>query len=136
MTVIVHQRAEEATRTPGKSCYWIAETIIDGRTFTARSRRGAAKELARVLAAAGIPDAPMHVHTHGIRGCLTTSSFHEAAIWTYEEAAATQLHRARWVDPAVRQAQIDAAFRPKQGVNDLAGRVVAKPVPMDENAVS
>jgi hypothetical protein len=67
----------------------------------------------------------MHVHTHGIRGYLATSSFHKASMWTYEEATTTRLHRARSIDPAVRQAQIDAAFRPKQGVSDLAGRVVA-----------
>jgi hypothetical protein len=135
MTIIVHQHAEEPTRTPGKSCHWIAETIIDGQTLTARSRYGAPNELARILAAAGIPDAPMRVYTRGLRGYLSTPSFHEAATWTYRESASESLHQARWVDPAIVRAQITRTIGPKQGVNDLAGSQVAKTVPMHENAV-
>jgi hypothetical protein len=125
--VIVHQRAEEASRTPGKSCCWVAETIIDGRTFTARSRRGAANELARVLTAAAIPDAPMHVYTHGIRGCLTTPSFHEVAIWTYEESASVPLHRIPYarVEAARERARSAGVAADLLGVNDLAAPMVA-----------
>jgi hypothetical protein len=35
--IIVYQRREEGSRTPSKSCAWVAETSIDGRDFTARS---------------------------------------------------------------------------------------------------
>src|SRR5580700_6963878 len=59
--IIVHQRPDEPTRTPNKSCRWIAEAVVDRRVFTARSRYGAPNELARVLVAAGIADAPMQV---------------------------------------------------------------------------
>jgi hypothetical protein len=64
----VHQRPDEPTRTPNKSCRWVAEAVVDGRTFTARSRYGVSNELARVLVAAGIADAPMRVHSAGLRG--------------------------------------------------------------------
>ena len=35
MSVTVHQRPLEATRTLNKSCKWVAETIVDGRTYMA-----------------------------------------------------------------------------------------------------
>jgi hypothetical protein len=47
--IVVQQRPDEETRTPGKSCHWVASTIVDGVTYRARSRRGAPNELARVL---------------------------------------------------------------------------------------
>src|SRR5882762_4423710 len=115
--IVVHQRPDEETRTPGKSCHWIAEGMVEGRVFTARSRHGAPNELARALVAAGIPDAPMQIATAGLRGETTYPSFHEMAKWTYEETATRPLHRGRWVDPAVRAARITAAFGPKQGLS-------------------
>jgi hypothetical protein len=123
--IIVHQRPDEPTRTPNKSCRWIAEAVVDGRTFTARSRYGVSGELARVLVATGIPDAPMQVHSAGLCGYAAYRSFHEAAKRTYEESATRPVHRVRWVDPAVRAARIIAAFGPKQGVIAPA----ATPVP-------
>jgi hypothetical protein len=128
MTIHVHQWPEEATRSPGKSCRWVAEAIIDGITYTARSRHGAPNELARVLVAAGIPDAPMAVSHGRLRGETTYRSFHEIALWTYEETATKPLHRVRWVDPAIRAARITAAFGPKQGVKRSGANPVALPV--------
>jgi hypothetical protein len=76
--------------------------------------------LARQLVAAGIPDAPMAAAHRGLRGETTYRSFHEMALWTYEETATRPLHRVRWVDPAVRATRIAAAFGPKQGVKPSA----------------
>jgi hypothetical protein len=77
--IIVHQRPDEPTRTPNKSCRWVAEAVVDGRTFAARSRYGISNELARVLVAAGIADAPMRVHSAGLCGYAAYRSFHESA---------------------------------------------------------
>src|SRR5438132_7769823 len=104
MTIRVHQWPEEETRTPNKSCRWVAEAIVDGITYTARSRHGAPNELARQLVAAGIPDAPMVAAHCGHRGETAYRSFHEMALWTYEETSTKPLHRVGWVDPAVRAA--------------------------------
>jgi hypothetical protein len=76
---------DESTRTPNSPCSWIAETSIDGRTCTARSRHGAANELARQLVDAGIPDRPMTIHYRGRPGTMTYRSFHGAAVWTFSE---------------------------------------------------
>jgi hypothetical protein len=54
----------EATRTPNSACVWIAEVTVEGRTYTARSRHGAANELARQLVAAGLADRPMVIRHH------------------------------------------------------------------------
>jgi hypothetical protein len=37
---------------------------VEGRTYTARSRHGAANELARQLVAAGLADRPMVIRHH------------------------------------------------------------------------
>jgi hypothetical protein len=50
---------EEATRTPNSACIWVAEATIDGRRYAARSRHGAANELARQLVAARLADRPL-----------------------------------------------------------------------------
>ena len=75
MTVIVHQRPLEETRTPGKSCKWVAEAIVNGRTYTAISRMAPANDIARQLVADGVPDAAMQVYTVGLKGCLSWYSF-------------------------------------------------------------
>ena len=77
--------SDEATQTPRSACAWIAEAIVDGRTYTARSRHGAANELTRQLVAAGIIDRPMVIHYRGLAGTMTWRSFHAAATWTYSE---------------------------------------------------
>jgi len=70
MMITVHQRPLEATRTANKSCKWVAEAIVNGRTYTATSRIWPANDIARQLVAAGVPDAPMQVYTAGLKGCL------------------------------------------------------------------
>jgi hypothetical protein len=52
----VEQLPEEGTVTAENSCYWTASCTITGRAHTARSRRIAPRELARLLVGAGIPD--------------------------------------------------------------------------------
>src|SRR5262252_2708438 len=86
-TIVVHLRPLQETRRPGKSCKWIAEAIVNGRTYTATSRTAPANEIARQLVADGIPDAPMHVYTAGLTGCMVWRSFHRAAERTIEENA-------------------------------------------------
>ena len=119
----VYQHAEENTRSANNGCSWIAETIINGIVYSARSRHGAAHELARVLVMAGIPDAVMRVTTAGLRGEMVYRSFHAMAAYTFRENAQTPVRRARWVAPE------DAAQRghaaPKQGVNAPLGTPVA-----------
>src|SRR5215472_11901898 len=133
MTIIVHQRPLEATRTANKSCKWVAEAIVNGRTYTAISRMAPANDIARQLVAAGVPDAPMHVYTAGLKGCMIWQSFHKAAGRTCEESAAKPVHGARWSNPADRVAQFTAASRDKQGVKPLGGTLVA-PDEFSQNA--
>jgi hypothetical protein len=76
---------DESTRTPNSACLWIAETTVDGRGYVARSRHGAANELARQLVGAGLPDRPMVIHYRRRAGTMTWRSFHAAATWTFSE---------------------------------------------------
>ena len=125
MTIIVHQRPLDATRTPNKSCKWVAEAIVNGRTYTATSRMAPANDIARQLVAAGVPDAPMQVYTAGLKGCLMWRSFYRAAERTYRESATEPVRQVRWIDPAVTRAQIGGSTAPKQGVKAPAGTPVA-----------
>ena len=84
---------DEATRTPNSPCLWIAETTIDGRTYAARSRHGAANELKRQLVNNGLTDRPMIVRRQGRPGEMTYRSFHAAAKSTCSEGASTPLRR-------------------------------------------
>ena len=117
MTITVHQRPLEATRSANKSSKWLAEAIVNGRTYTATSRMAPANDIARQLVAAGVPDAPMHVYTAGLKGCLVWRSFYRAAGFTYEETTTKPLHVARWESPEARAARITATLARKQGVN-------------------
>ena len=121
----VRLRPLEDTRTPNKACVYEAVCEIAGITYTAHSRYGASYELARVLVAAGIADAPMEVRQIGLKGELTYRSFHAAALWTIAETASHGPHRVRWEDPAVRAARMRSAFGEKQGGSDVPGRVAA-----------
>jgi hypothetical protein len=121
----VHLWPLEETRTAAKGCAYMAACEIDGVPYSARSRHGAPNELARVLAAAGIPDQPMAVTHRGLKGEMTCRSFHEAARWTYRESVTEPLRRVRWVDPAVKHAQITGTIAAKQGVNAPGGTPVA-----------
>src|SRR5262249_22154453 len=124
MSVTVHERPLEETRTANKSCKWVAETIVNSRTYTATSRMAPANDIARQLVADGVPDAPMHVYTADLKGRMVWRSFYRAAEFTYEEAVTKPVHMVRWRDPAVERAQITARTAPKQGVKG-AGRTPA-----------
>src|SRR6516165_917963 len=93
------QRPLEETRTPERSCVYEAECEVDGRRYSARSRHGAANELARALVSAGVSDRPVEVCQAGVKGGLTCRSLHELACWTYEESASVPLRRVRWKPP-------------------------------------
>lgn len=102
----------EETRTPNNSCRYVAECVVGGVTYSARSRRGASNELCRALVAAGVPDGPMRVQERGHKGPFTYDSFHAAAQWTYEESEKVPLHRVRWRPPpdfkAMYESGVDA----------------------------
>ena len=125
MTITVHQRPLEDTRTANKSSKWVAEAIVNGCTYTATSRIAAANDIARQLLADGVPDAPMHVYTAGLKGCLVWRSFYRAAERAVEETATKPVHMVRWESPEVRAAGITATLAPKQGVNAPADTPVA-----------
>ena len=76
---------DEGTRTQNSACVWVAETMVEGRVYVARSRHGAPTELARQLVAAGLADRPMVISYRGLAGTMTWRSFHAAATWTYSE---------------------------------------------------
>jgi len=123
MSVIVHQRPLEVTGTASKSCKWVAEAIVNGRTYTATSRMAPANEIARQLVADGVPDAPMQVYTAGLKGCLVRRSFHKAAGHTSKENAQTPVKRIRWEAPEDAAQRYRAA--PKRGVKAPAGTPVS-----------
>ena len=125
MTITVHQRPLEQTRSSGKSCKWVAEAIVNGGNYTATSRMAPANDIARQLVADRVLDAPMHVYTEGLRGCLVWRSFYRAAGFTYEETATKPVHMARWESPEARAARITATLAPKQGVKAPIGTPVA-----------
>src|SRR5215469_16549487 len=116
MTITVHQRPLARTRSPNNSCRWIAEAIVDGRTYMATSRMAPANDIARQLVADGVPDDAMHVHTEWLKGGLIWRSFHRAAGVTVEETMTKLVHVTRWRDPTVEAAQIAARKTSKQGV--------------------
>jgi hypothetical protein len=92
----IHQRPLPETRTPENSCTWVASAEIDGIVYLARSRRGAAHELARALAAAGLPDQSVRVEHDGLAGYMSYRSLHRMAGGTYVEGRSTVLARARY----------------------------------------
>ena len=114
----VYQRPEEKTRSANNGCVWIAEIIVNGVSYVARSRHGAPQDLARVLVAAGIPDAPMQVTTAALRGETTYRSFYAAADRTIEEDAKVAVRSRRYRPPQNETQGVRAAS--KQGVNALA----------------
>jgi hypothetical protein len=118
----VQLTALEETRSPDRSCVWEAVTTINGKTYTARSRRGASNELARLLVNADIPDAGMRLFTGNLKGYLFQKSFHEHAKYTYAESRTQPLQRGKWQDPAVTTGQFARAFGQSSAVN---GRAVA-----------
>jgi len=124
MSVIVHQRTLEVTGTASKSCKWVAEAIVNGRTYTATSRMAPANEIARQLVSDGVQDAPMQVYTAGLKGALVWRSFHKAAGYTFKENAQTPVKRVRWEAPEDATQRYRAGQ--KQGVKAPAGTRVAR----------
>jgi hypothetical protein len=93
----------EHTRTPNKSCRWLARCTVGGVDYEASSRRGASTELARVIIAAGVPDQPVEVNdlrpTRPIGATYPSTrwrSLHVMAKWTYEESDNRPLRRVPW----------------------------------------
>jgi hypothetical protein len=85
--ILMHQWPDEPTRTPNDICYHEAETFIEDRRYSARSRRGAPFALARILLVAGIPDQPVQVTNKGVRGHMSYRSLHRMAELTIVENA-------------------------------------------------
>ena len=83
--IVVRVRPLEETRTPNSGCVWLADCVVEGQRFEARSRHGAANALARELVAAGIADRPLEVHFDGVSGCQRWGSVAAAARRTYTE---------------------------------------------------
>ena len=125
MTMTVHQRPLERTHSSNKSCKWVAEAIVNGKTYTPTSRMAPANDIARQLVADGVPDASMHVYTAGLKGCLVWRSFHKAAGYTVEETATKPVHMVRWESPEARAVRITATLAPKHRVTAPAGTPVA-----------
>jgi hypothetical protein len=123
MTIVVHQRPLEATRSAGKSCKWVAEAIVNGRTYTATSRMAAANDIARQLVADAVPDAPMQVYTAGLKGRMVWRSFYRAAERMIEENAQASVRSRRYRPPQDQRQGVPT--RPKQGVKARAGTPVA-----------
>src|SRR6516225_6546268 len=85
----MRQWPDEQTRTPNNACLYRAEVVIDGKRYSARSRRGAPFALARVLVAAGVLDQPVSLTHEGLRGAMTYRSLHRMATRTIEESVRT-----------------------------------------------
>jgi hypothetical protein len=93
--LVFHQRIDPDSRT-GRGSAWIAETIVNGATCSARSRSGAPFELARDLISVGAPDQPVQVYTAGIAGCITYRSLAQMAQLTIAEGAAAPIGKRKW----------------------------------------
>jgi len=63
----MRQWPDEQTRTPKNACLYQAEVVIDGKRYSAGSRRGAPFALARVLVAAGVLDQPVSLTQEGLQ---------------------------------------------------------------------
>jgi hypothetical protein len=130
--VIVYQRPDEATRTPDRSCNWIGEATVDGRTYTAISRMAPANDIARQLVAEGVSDRPLEIHTEGLRGALVWPSFHKVAERHLAENAGRPVHSISWSSVAARDAwRVAQRVSPKphkQGVI-APGAITMPPVP-------
>jgi hypothetical protein len=112
ITIVLHR---DRPRAPRKGAWWRAVAIIDGLTYQARSRSGAAYELARQLVAAGVPDQPAVVHQPNVAGFLRFISLHRMATRSLEENATTPVRDRRWSPPPDADAGVRNAQ--KWGVN-------------------
>jgi hypothetical protein len=80
------ERPLENSRTPERSCLYDAECEVGGQHYSARSRHGAANELARVLVCGGVPDQPVEIRQVGLKGCISYRSLHELAAGLMKKA--------------------------------------------------
>ena len=89
---------QEGTRTPERSCVWLAECVVDDNRFQAHARLGASNALARVLVAASVADEPVRIFDRRRRGYMELRSLHEMAKWTYADSPSNGLRRVPFVD--------------------------------------
>lgn len=94
--IVIEQRIDPDSRTATRGSAWVAETVIGGQRFSARSRSGAPFELARQLVAVGLPDQPVEIFTQGVRGCVGYRSLHKIATLTIAESATKAVRTAKW----------------------------------------
>src|SRR5690242_7156492 len=117
--ITVYQRREtNVSYTPERGAMWIAETVVDGVPYIARSRNGAPNALARVLVEAGITDDVMRVYHKGLRGYLEWPSFYKAATRTFSEGASTPLRNVKY-SPAGRTGGSGTGFAIYCGLSRL-----------------
>ena len=95
-------------------CAYRAAATVDGVTYYAATRSGAANKLARDLVAAGVADQPVRVAQEGLRGYLEHPSLHRMATRTYSEGNGP-LRETDWVDPAILRAQFRDPSGPEEG---------------------
>jgi hypothetical protein len=118
----MHQRPDESTRTPDRSCFYEAEAVIEGQRYSARSRSGAPFALARVLVAAGVPDGLVSVTHRGLSGDVRYPSLHlMAGRMMTEGARATVLN--------IPFRDLDLTFG-RVGLNGKVGGSKPPPVPL------
>jgi hypothetical protein len=94
--IVIHQRIDLNSRTANSGSAWIAETIVDGMTYSARSRNGAPLSLARKLIAAGVEDQPVRVFSDGTAGYMTYPSLAKMAGRTIAESAKRPVRSEKW----------------------------------------
>ncbi len=99
--IAITQRADEASRSPDRRCYYVASAEVDGIAYAARARYGAANDIARQLVAAGIPDQSVIARTMPQGWELGYHSLYRLATRTVSEGPTRPLHEHRWIDPAV-----------------------------------
>jgi hypothetical protein len=95
----IRQRPDEASRSPDKSCRWIAECDLDGEHYEAQARLDAPNALARLLVDIGVADLQVVLITAGVRGEMTYPSLHRMAQRTIVESLTTPIRSTKWRPP-------------------------------------
>jgi hypothetical protein len=98
--IVIHHRADEASRSPDRPCFYDAEANVLGQSYTVRARYGAVHDLARELVAAGVPDQAVTTvqQPHGCQ--MGYPSMYRLAATTVSEGPTHPVHGRRWTDPA------------------------------------
>jgi hypothetical protein len=94
--LVMHQRVEEATRTSKNGALYEARAVVEGRMYSARSRRGAPFALARILVEVGVSDRAVVVTHAGLPVEVTYRSLYWMAGRTIEEGARTSVRDVRY----------------------------------------